>query len=279
MLDARIFVRSARSRSASVWSPRALSKLIPICWPFAVKFGFSRLAGTLALLLGATAALAANAAGVGTRVEEVARQVLVDQARRGGLAEPQIVVSALSSARVPRSCAGPAAQLVVDALDTQHASRLRFVARCASQDWSEPYTVRAEVSAQVLVAAQPIKAGTPLTADDLRLERRVLGAIDEALSDPAAAIGSASRRALRAGQTVDRRVLTEALLVRRGAAVSIVARNAGIVVTMAGQASAAGRRGELIDVRNSATGKHIQARITGLNEVEPAGEVISQPPD
>jgi flagella basal body P-ring formation protein FlgA len=244
-----------------------------------MKFDFSRLAGALALTLGVTAALAANAAGVGTRVEEEARRLLIDQAARGGLVEPQIVVSAVSSARAPRSCAGPAAQLVVDALDTQYASRLRFVARCPSQDWSEPYTVRAEISARVLVAAQPIKAGAPLTADDLRLERRVLGAIGEALSDPAAAIGSASRRALRAGQTVDRRVLSAALLVRRGATVSIVARNAGIVVTMAGQASAAGRRGELIDVRNSATGKHIRARITGLNEVEPAGEVISQLPD
>lgn len=224
-------------------------------------------------------AATADAAEVPARVEEVARRVLIEQAARLGLAEPQVVVEAVSGARVPRSCAGPASRVVVDALDTRHPSRLRFVARCVSDEWSEPYTVRAEISALVLVAALPVKSGTPLAANDVRLERRLLGTIDQALSDPAAVVGSASRRALRVGQLVDRRVLAEAILVRRGASVSIVARNGDIVVSMAGQATEAGRRGELIDVRNSATGKHIRARVTGTNEVEPASIVTSHSPD
>lgn len=241
--------------------------------PFVTKFAFCCCA-----LVTATAH-AAGAADVQARVEDVARRALIDQAARLGLAEAQVVVDAVSSARVPRSCAGPASRVAVDALDTRHPSRMRFVARCASEEWSEPYTVRAEVSALVLVAALPVKSGTPLAANDVRLERRLLGAIDQALSDPAAVIGSASRRALRVGQPVDRRLLAEAVLVRRGAPVSIVARNGDVVVTVAGLATEAGRRGELIDVRNSATGKHIRARITGSNEVEPASIVTSHSPD
>lgn len=222
-------------------------------------------------MLGAAAANAATAADVRARVEEAARQILAEQAARAGLAEPRFVVAAVGSARSPRGCPGAAAQLAVEALDTQHASRMRFVARCASEDWSEPYTVRAEVSALVVIAAAAVKAGSALGKDDLVLERRVLfGSIDEALSDPAAVVGQASRRALRPGQAVDRRMLAEALLVRRGAPVSIVARHTDIVVSVAGQATEAGRRGDIIDVRNAATGTHIRARVIGVDEVEPA---------
>jgi flagella basal body P-ring formation protein FlgA len=59
------------------------------------------------------------------------------------------------------------------------------------------------------------------------------------------------------------------MLVKRGAAVRIVARREQIEVSMAGEALDAGARGALLRVRN-ANGTVIRARVTGADMVEPA---------
>ncbi|MFT4173469.1 MAG: flagellar basal body P-ring formation chaperone FlgA, partial [Rhodocyclaceae bacterium] len=183
----------------------------------------------------------------------------------------------VSAARTPRACPKP---LEIDITDRGNPLRMRAVAHCPVGGWSELYTVRARVSAPVVVAAVAVPSGQPLAAGDLAIDRRELpGAMDEVFADPAALIGQASRRALRAGQLIERRSVADAVLVRRGAQISIVARNAGVIVMVAGQAEGNGRRGEVINVRNVATGKVIRARITGPNEVEPVAIATSQSPD
>src|SRR6516225_8926197 len=100
MFDARIFVRSARSWSASEWSPSALSKLILMHQPF-MPLVRTALA---AVALRATPAMAAD---VITQVGESARQTLVEQAPRSGLAEPKVEVTVQSTARNERACSKP----------------------------------------------------------------------------------------------------------------------------------------------------------------------------
>jgi flagellar basal body P-ring formation protein FlgA len=242
--------------------------------PFTSKIttGFRR-AALFAAVLCAMPAWADGAA----EVERAARALLAADAQRAGLVEPQFSMEVVSAARTPRSCPKP---VEVDIGDRSNPLRMRAVARCPAGNWSEQYTVRARVIARVVVAAGAIASGRALDMNDLALERRELtGTLDNVFSDPAELAGQASRRALRAGQVVDRRSVAEAVLVRRGSEVSIVARNEGIVVTTAGQAEGNGRRGETISVRNVATGKVIRARVTGPNEVEPAGIATSQSPD
>lgn len=226
----------------------------------------------LAALL-ATGPLPARADTTGD-VARAARQFLNAEAMRLGLVEPQFTVEVVGTPTKAQPCAKA---MTVEPADTQFPSRMRFVASCAAAGWSETYTVRAEVSARVVVAASQLNSGQPIGADDLRLERRTLVNLADALSDPAALVGMASRRALRPGQPVDRRALAPAVLVRRGASVTIVARNQGILVSSTGEATEAGRRDDVIGVRNSATGRVIRARVTGANEVEPVG--IVQSPD
>ena len=224
----------------------------------------------------ALCATPAMAADVITQVGESARQTLVEQATRSGLAEPKVEVTVQSTARNERACSKP---VRVEALDTRYVTRMRFAASCEADGWRQEYVVHAELSALVVVAAGAINAGRAIDAADLRLERRSVAKPEDAISDIAAVEGQSSRRALRPGQVVERRVLTEAVLVKRGAAVRIVARNEGIVVTSAGQATEAGRRDEIISVRNAVTGKLIRARVTGIDEVEPADVPKSQSPD
>lgn len=224
-----------------------------------------------AVLAAAPLPARADTAGDVTRA---ARQYLNAEAARLGLVEPQFTVEVSSGTPKAQPCAKATS---VEPADTQFPSRMRFVATCAAAGWSETYTVRAEISAQVVVAASALNSGQPIVADDLRLERRTLVNLQDAVSDPAPLVGMASRRALRPGQVVDRRMLSAAVLVRRGASVTIVARNQGILVSSVGEATEAGHRDDVIGVRNSATGRVIRARVTGMNEVEPIG--IPHSPD
>ncbi|HSD40193.1 MAG TPA: flagellar basal body P-ring formation chaperone FlgA [Rhodocyclaceae bacterium] len=247
--------------------------------PFTTKYGLA-VGLALAMVVGSAPATAAPTAvktvtpTAASLIEQAARELLQEQARHNGLRDAELMLEVVSAQPQPRSCRDTPS---ISALDTRHVSRMRFVAYCASESWREEYTVRAEVSAQVLVAATRITAGQPITADALRLEKRVLAAPQEALSDTAEVVGQASRRALQPGQVVERRMLASAVLVRRGATVQIVARNAGIVVTSVGQATEAGHRDDIIGVRNAVSGKLIRARVTGVDEVEPA-DIAPQSP-
>ncbi len=91
-----------------------------------------------------------------------------------------------------------------------------------------------------------------------------------ALSDIEAVAGKASQRPLHRGQLIDSRWLIEPILVKRGATVSIVARNVGVEVQVPAEAVEEGRRNDIIRVRNTMNGQVIRARVIGDNAVEPA---------
>jgi len=209
------------------------------------------------------------------QVESSARTHLTEAAQRFHLVAPRITLKAVAASRKPLICTQP---VDIKAIDTRHFARMKFRVSCAA-DWQETYIVRAEITALTVVAAAPLHAGQRITDNDLQLDRRSLGPLENALFEPSEAIGQASRRALRAGQILDRRMLSPAVLVHRGAAVRIVAQNAGISVTTAGQARKSGKLDDIIEVRNAVTGKFIRARITGENQVEPTDISTSQRPD
>lgn len=199
-------------------------------------------------------------------MEKKARQFLQEQIAQAGLSEARITLQ-LIGPKQPLPACRESPQ--ISATDTRQNSRMRFVAQCAADNWREEFIVRAEVSAQVLVAATPLKAGEPIAEQALSLERRSLVNLAEALSDPAAVSGQSSKRALRAGQMLERRLLIATLLVRKGATVQIVAHKEGITASGVGQALEAGRRDEIIGVRNLSSGRLLRARVTGADEVEP----------
>ncbi len=199
-------------------------------------------------------------------LERAARAHLLDAATTAGLDDLELAL------RVVRAdapvCDGP---LEIEPLDTRHLTRMKFAARCASApDRREEFVVRAELAARVVVATARVPAGQPIGAGEVALARHALRALDAATSDLDAVVGKSSRRALRAGQVVEPRSLAEPLLVRRGAEVSIVAKNGTVLVTTGGEALASGRDGDVIDVRNARTGRVIRARVTARDTVEPA---------
>lgn len=217
---------------------------------------------------------------VATQVEAAAAAHLGEVANKANWLEPQWTLTVLDNTPVRRGEAPLACSqaLAVEAVDTRHVSRMRFTARCPVEGgWVRDVVVRAQVSAKVVVMAQDVAAGQAIKDDDLQLERRDVTLVPDAVSDTQVAVGFTGSRSLRAGQVLSRRALLTPVLVMRGHTVSIVARNQGIAVTVAGEALDAGREGEIVRVRNIASGKVIRARVIDMGKVEPESMAVSAP--
>lgn len=237
----------------------------------------------MAVVIGAAGqawpARAAGPAPLERRVADAARTELEARLREARLVEPHVDVSvialatAASRARGDAPCSQPP---TVEAVDTRQPSRMRFAAVCID-GWQQEWIARATVSAEVVVASADLPANRAFTTGDMTLQRRDVTAVPDALSDPEAAVGRSSRRALRAGDPLRRGQLIDAPMVRRGDAVRIVATNGAVQVTAAGSALEAGAEGAVVRVRNDRNGNVIRARVIGVGTVEPAEAVMSTP--
>ncbi|OHX14505.1 flagellar basal body P-ring formation chaperone FlgA [Chromobacterium sphagni] len=156
----------------------------------------------------------------------------------------------------------------VEATDSRAFSRMRFSVGCPDKDWSGDYIVRASVNARVASAARDLPAGAPLQKEDIAWSQRPVSEPADLFGASSPPLGLAARAALSQGQLLRRKQLQAPLLVKRGGEVRIVARQDGIEVSNAGEALANGRKGEVIRVRNVASGKVISARVGADGEVE-----------
>ncbi|MDB5849663.1 MAG: flgA [Rhodoferax sp.] len=208
-----------------------------------------------------------TAAQLATRVESAARQFVLDQAAAKGLVDPVVELRSASSAAALPACDTP---VTVEPLDTRSFTRMRFAAVCTGPEgWQREWTVRAELTARVVVATVDVRANQPLLESDLGIERRRVADLADVLADPSQAAGQASSHAVRSGQPLQARWLSAPMLVRRGESVVILARTEGIEVQAAGEALEAGRLRDVVRVRNAATNKVIRARVIEAGTVEP----------
>jgi flagella basal body P-ring formation protein FlgA len=223
----------------------------------------------LAVVLAGAAFTCAAADPREAAVTQAARDALTESADRQGLLNPQVEVMVVSAPSAPpdRPCARPE----VEAVDTRFATRMRFSVRCGSDDPKPAsYVVRGKVTAEVVVAAQSIATGRPIAAADLMLDRRDVTSTPDSISDMDAAIGQTSMRPLRPTQVVQKRLLTSPILLKRGQLVQIEVHSGPVQVSSSGEALEPGRAGDIVRVRNIASGKVIRARVTEDGNVQPA---------
>jgi flagella basal body P-ring formation protein FlgA len=203
-----------------------------------------------------------------SRVEQLAREQLAQQAASAGLLEPQFQVTVVKSTRPVPACALPVS---LETADSRSAQRMRFVAVCpGSNGWRYEMLARGSITAQVAVTSAPVTANTPLQAGDLALARRDVTMVPDSISALSGAVGLSSRRSLRAGEVLRQGQLASPVLIKRGSAVNIVARKEQVEVSMAGEAMDPGALGEVIRVRNATSGTVIRARVVDAGVVEPA---------
>jgi len=134
--------------------------------------------------------------------------------------------------------------------------------------WRLFVPVRIRRDQSVLVLTRGVAAGDTVSADMLAQETRdatrVVGA---PLTDPSSAIGQTIRRALAAGSVLTAAHLRAPDAVRRGDQVTLISRQGGIEVRMAGRALAAGSLGERISAENMSSHRRVQGVVMGDGEV------------
>lgn len=220
----------------------------------------------VAVLLASSAPVMAALGPIERLVEQTAREQLEARMAGLGLAGAEYELTVVSP-RVPPTCPQP---LRVDVVDTRQPVRMRFAVRCPDgAGRAQEYIVRARISAPVVVTASPVTAGEVLGQADVTLERRDITNVADALGQAQAAVGQTSRRSLRAGELLRASGLSAPVMVKRGDAVVMVARQEGIEVSTSGQALDAGAQGATIRVRNAASGQVVRTRVIGAGTVEP----------
>ncbi len=145
--------------------------------------------------------------------------------------------------------------------------------RCAGEPgWRLYVPVRVRREADVVVLKTPARAGVPITADQLTVQRRDMSGEGAGFSDPGDLVGRTPRVALAGGAA-----LTEAdlaiggRLLRRGDPVVLVSRTGGVEVRMAGRALGQAAPGGAVAVENIESRRVIRGRLVeeGVVEVGP----------
>ncbi len=135
--------------------------------------------------------------------------------------------------------------------------------RCQdNKPWSLYVSAKIIKYAAVFVTSRFLPRGTQLTASDFLLEKhdisnRSIGYI----TDISAIEGKILRRPLRHNSIIPPNALAEAMLIKRGDNVTILAQNTSVKVHMKGKALKNGSKGEIIRVRNLSSKRIIEGKV------------------
>ncbi|HEX4949593.1 MAG TPA: flagellar basal body P-ring formation chaperone FlgA [Blastocatellia bacterium] len=121
-------------------------------------------------------------------------------------------------------------------------------------------TAQVEAFAPVLVTAREIAANTRLRYESYRMEvKRLERPLSYYITDPERLRGTAVRRAMARGEAITTDVISAEIVVRPGDPVKIIGQSGALQLMVAGEARAAGRIGDRIQVKNLQSGALLQA--------------------
>jgi len=141
--------------------------------------------------------------------------------------------------------------------------RTNLQIRCKS---AKPYVVRAtvnvEVWAKLYVATFSLPRGHVMTAKDVtRRELELSRLFATPIAEIDEIIGLETKRSIRDGRILERKMFNLPLMVRRGDVVSLELKSDKISVMTTALALEAGRKGALIKVRNENSGEILTVRV------------------
>lgn len=142
--------------------------------------------------------------------------------------------------------------------------------RCPDEPgWKLYVPVRVRREADVVVLRGPVRAGQPITADQLVVQRRdIADAATPVFADPADIVGMTPSRPLAAGATLTSADLVQGPPLRRGDPVVLVSRAGGVEVRMAGRALGAAGAGGRVSAENIESRRIVRGRLTAPGVVE-----------
>ena len=114
----------------------------------------------------------------------------------------------------------------------------------------------------VLTASRPLAKDTVLAASDITLRKREISRYRSGVfKDKQQLIGMVLKRPLADGSVITPRQVMPKRLVRRGEPVIIMAKTGGMTVRVQGKALMDGHNGQMIQVRNTRSGRKLQAEV------------------
>lgn len=136
--------------------------------------------------------------------------------------------------------------------------------------WRLTVPARVRREADVVVLTAPVRAGQPIDAAALAVQRRDLASGSGAgMADPAQVAGRVARRSLPAGAVVSAGDLVDgAGALKRGDPVVLVSRGGGIEVRVGGRALGNAVSGAVVAVENLASRRIVRGRLVGEGVVE-----------
>ena len=142
--------------------------------------------------------------------------------------------------------------------------------RCAdTPGWKLYVPVRVRREADVVVLRGPVRAGMPIAADQLVVQRRDIGqATAPALTDPALVVGQTLARPLAAGSTLTSADVALGPPLRRGDPVVLLTRIGSVEVRVAGRALGPAGAGGVVSAENVESRRVVRGRVTAPGVVE-----------
>lgn len=121
-------------------------------------------------------------------------------------------------------------------------------------------TAQVEAHAPVLVAAREISANVRLRQELFKMEvKRLERPLNSYITDPERLRGMAARRPLARGEAIMADVIHSEIVIRPGDQVRIIGQSGALQLMVNGEARAAGRIGDRIQVKNLQSGALLQA--------------------
>ncbi len=137
--------------------------------------------------------------------------------------------------------------------------------------------VRMAATSRRVVAVERLAAGRTITAEQLRLETAEVFPSPSLATTLEQVIGCVPRHAIPAGAAISTSDVEAPREVAAGETVSVEARYGAAKIEILGRAESAGRRGELIWVKNTASGARFRACVDGKGHALATGVAMRAP--
>lgn len=200
------------------------------------------------------------------------RAQMIAAMRRGpGLGEARIEIIDFDRHPAPRGeiIFPPTGLVASPAVDSKNGvvwrGYIQYTPRQRFATWAR---VKIVVAEERIVANRPLRAGETIAAADVRIEDyegfSFHGAAVTRVED---VVGQTPRRAIREGDAILRNLLEPGKDVKKGDSVEVTVAENNLLFRVEGQAETSGRRGEMILVRNTVSGKKFQAKVEAPGRV------------
>ncbi|MCY0965912.1 flagellar basal body P-ring formation chaperone FlgA [Parathalassolituus penaei] len=199
--------------------------------------------------------------------EDIRQQLLSDWANiTGPDTDANISFPGVSNQLSLPDCRQPTA---INLLKPLQPGRNSIEIRCSDPWWQQNIAIQLHNFRNVAVLTRALNNGEPLTPEAVNWIRQDVGELNQGFfTTPEDIIGQTAKRTLRAGTVLSPDQIQQPMAVARGDKVRIVLRKAVIHLETDGTAQQDGRIGERIRVRNSQSGKTVNAIVVASGEVE-----------